>query len=649
MGRFLRRLCGLQLQPAALKGVDALAALDAALELDPLHVQKSEKAREIKDAWEEHLDPSRGMKYWWNRITHQSTWVHPDAAADDAVIQQQLRRIEQCRPAHLAHGAAAMTAARREQGGKEASRQGFSPCARTVCKNCRGFDHYAKSCLEPPRVWNAWKVGDHVQAFIGQTGPFNAVVAKVHVLFSRDQEGEYTLDWESGNRNDRRQKGRYILPKQTGSASVSMIQSDGASANFDVEASSTADLPSTADLEASSTAAAEVAVKQEPAAAATPALPHPPAVAIPIAADFTAAELKAERPWGEGGTTRRPNGVEPLRHRHEPEPYSLLFNKLPKSRPVYPDRICEIYSDRELRALVKHNGLREGDHSKIAKAKAVAAFFNSGQTGLNGPASVGWGAAGGGEEEQGFPEEEDAPDAAADEGRSEGGLSANGDSVRSTSPQSSPTAAATAAAADEGESGGEEDQEYVVESIVDCRAAAGSTMEYLVKWSGYMDTTWEPPAHLTGNSVFAAYKRQVDEDEGADDDEEDYDAAEEEDEDIDVAGNIAMAEDGARKKRQLRCKKCGAIGHMQKTCGRPLPRAVPVDLQRRCGNCGVPGHTRQFCQFLPASAMQRAANLTAAAADLVAPMPAARNPTPWTTQQVDLGPAAAEGRLMSLR
>ena len=105
--------------------------------------------------------------------------------------------------------------------------------------------------------------------------------------------------------------------------------------------------------------------------------------------------------------TRRPNGAEPLRHRHEPAPYPLLFNKLPKSRPVYPDRICEIYSDRELRALVKHNGLKEGDHSKIAKAKAVAAFFNSGQTG---PASVGWGASGGGEEELGFPEEEDAPE-----------------------------------------------------------------------------------------------------------------------------------------------------------------------------------------------------------------------------------------------
>ena len=119
---------------------------------------------------------------------------------------------------------------------------------------------------------------------------------------------------------------------------------------------------------------------------------------------FTAAELKAERPWGEGGTTRRPNGAEPLRHRHEPAPYSLLFSKLPKARPVHADRICEIYSDRELRALVKYNRLREGDHSKIAKAKAVAAFFNSGQTGLSGPASVGWDEDGGAAEA-----EDDAP------------------------------------------------------------------------------------------------------------------------------------------------------------------------------------------------------------------------------------------------
>ncbi len=35
----------------------------------------------LKEAWEQHLDAGRGMMYWWNRITHESRWTHPDDAA----------------------------------------------------------------------------------------------------------------------------------------------------------------------------------------------------------------------------------------------------------------------------------------------------------------------------------------------------------------------------------------------------------------------------------------------------------------------------------------------------------------------------------------------------------------------------------------
>jgi hypothetical protein len=56
---------------------------------------------------------------------------------------------------------------------------------------------------------------------------------------------------------------------------------------------------------------------------------------------------------------------------------------LPTARPLAAETVCSLFSDRELRVLVKHNGLREtGDRSKIAKSKAVAAYYNTGAAGL---------------------------------------------------------------------------------------------------------------------------------------------------------------------------------------------------------------------------------------------------------------------------
>jgi len=75
-----------------------------------------------------------------------------------------------------------------------------------------------------------------------------------------------------------------------------------------------------------------------------------------------------------------PGRGQPKRRRKPPLPYNALFNKIPKQRPVAADKIDGLFSDRELRVIVKHNNLTEGDHSKIAKAKAVALFFNSGRT-----------------------------------------------------------------------------------------------------------------------------------------------------------------------------------------------------------------------------------------------------------------------------
>lgn len=72
----------------------------------------------------------------------------------------------------------------------------------------------------------------------------------------------------------------------------------------------------------------------------------------------------------------------PKRRRKQPLPYTALYNKIPKQRPVAAETICGLFSDRELRVLVKHNGLREGDHSKISKSKSVAQFYNTGQTGI---------------------------------------------------------------------------------------------------------------------------------------------------------------------------------------------------------------------------------------------------------------------------
>ena len=76
------------------------------------------------------------------------------------------------------------------------------------------------------------------------------------------------------------------------------------------------------------------------------------------------------------------SGEGPKRRRHPPAPYPQLFARLPTTRPLAAETVCSLFSDRELRVLVKHNGLREGDHSKIAKSKAVAAYYNTGATGL---------------------------------------------------------------------------------------------------------------------------------------------------------------------------------------------------------------------------------------------------------------------------
>ena len=44
-----------------------------------------ERVQEVaRYAWEQHLDPSRGLMYWWNSITHVSTWTLPD----DAVVKR---------------------------------------------------------------------------------------------------------------------------------------------------------------------------------------------------------------------------------------------------------------------------------------------------------------------------------------------------------------------------------------------------------------------------------------------------------------------------------------------------------------------------------------------------------------------------------
>ena len=48
-----------------------------------------------------------------------------------------------------------------------------------------------------------WQVGDRVQAFMGEGGPYNATVAAVHGEGTDDME--YTVDWDDGDPNGRRQ------------------------------------------------------------------------------------------------------------------------------------------------------------------------------------------------------------------------------------------------------------------------------------------------------------------------------------------------------------------------------------------------------------------------------------------------------------
>ena len=48
-----------------------------------------------------------------------------------------------------------------------------------------------------------WQVGDRVQAFMGEGGPYNATIAAVHGENTDDTE--YTVDWDDGDPNGRRQ------------------------------------------------------------------------------------------------------------------------------------------------------------------------------------------------------------------------------------------------------------------------------------------------------------------------------------------------------------------------------------------------------------------------------------------------------------
>ena len=55
-----------------------------------------------------------------------------------------------------------------------------------------------------------WHVGDNVQAFMGKTGPYMAVVREVHGSGPSDRE--YTLDWEDCDPNGRRQPATNVIP-----------------------------------------------------------------------------------------------------------------------------------------------------------------------------------------------------------------------------------------------------------------------------------------------------------------------------------------------------------------------------------------------------------------------------------------------------
>ena len=42
----------------------------------------------------------------------------------------------------------------------------------------------------------------------------------------------------------------------------------------------------------------------------------------------------------------------------------------------------------------------------------------------------------------------------------------------------------------------EEDRKYTVERILDSRRNRNGSLEYLIEWTGYEETTWEPATNL---------------------------------------------------------------------------------------------------------------------------------------------------------
>ena len=160
-------------------------------------------------------------------------------------------------------------------------------------------------------------------------------------------------------------------------------------------------------------------------------------------------------PPASAGAERR--SEEQRRRRKPPVPYPLLHARVPSERPIAAETMCSLFSDRELRVLVKHSGLREGDHSKIGKSKVVGVI--------------------GGLTERAASVEED-------DGGSEGD--------------------------DEDED--ESEDESAVEAILAEKSEVGATGRrtkmFKIRWAGYgpNDDTWEPLENLDGaKELMAAY------------------------------------------------------------------------------------------------------------------------------------------------